>query len=267
MGVLEAKTALVTGAAKGIGRATVERFLSEGAHVFAVVRPASGPGPAGAHTLEADITDPASMAAAVACAARSDRLDVCVANAGAFLEYDSFIGADIGTWDELIRTNLVGVLVTLQAAARQMTPDRRGGRLLVTSSLAGLRGEPRSPVYGATKAALHAIVQSLAVELAPFDVTVNAVAPGQIRTQLNERNMRLLGQRRGQSLNQTRDSWVSRIPARRLGEPAEVAAAFAFLASDEASFITGEVVRVDGGELVSQGSVEPMAAEAEAPRA
>ncbi|HEX7299589.1 MAG TPA: SDR family oxidoreductase [Solirubrobacteraceae bacterium] len=257
MGKLDGKTALVTGAARGIGLATVDRFLREGAEVFAIVRSGSGDGPNGAHTVEADIDDPVSMAAAVERASRSRRLDVCVANAGVFLEYDPFVSAELGTWHEVIRTNLLGVLVTLQAAARQMTADGGGGRLLVTSSLAGLRGEPRSPVYGATKAALHAVVQSLAVELAPFGVTVNAVAPGQIRTQMNERNMRLLGQRRGQSLEQMRDSWLRRIPAHRLGDPGEIAATFAFLASDEASFISGEMIRVDGGELVSQGPVEP----------
>jgi NAD(P)-dependent dehydrogenase (short-subunit alcohol dehydrogenase family) len=255
MGILDGKTALITGAAKGIGWATAERFLRDGARVFAVVRADSGRGPEGAQTLEADVTDPASMAAAVDRAAAARRLDVCVANAGAFLEYDPFVAAESSTWEELVRVNLLGVLITFQACARRMTLDDGGGRLLATSSLAGLRGEPRSPVYGATKAGLHAAVQSLAVELAPFRVTVNAVAPGQIDTEMNERNMRRLGERRGQSLDHIRSRWMARIPAGRLGAPEEVAAVFAFLASDQASFISGEVIRVDGAELVSQGTV------------
>lgn len=257
MGILEGKTALVTGAAGGIGRATAERFAAEGARVVGVVRPGSSESPTEATQVEADVADPVAMARAVERAAEGGRLDICVANAGAFAEYDAFVEADPATWAQLIGVNLMGVLVTFQAAARTMTTSSRGGRLLATSSLAGLRGEPRSPAYGATKAGVHALVQSLAVELAQFRVTVNAVAPGQIATSMNERNMRLLGQRRGQTLAEIRATWVERIPARRLGGAHEVAALFAFLASDEAAFISGEVVRIDGGELVSQGPLEP----------
>jgi meso-butanediol dehydrogenase/(S,S)-butanediol dehydrogenase/diacetyl reductase len=126
----------------------------------------------------------------------------------------------------------------------------RPGRLLATASIAGLHGEPGGSAYCASKAGVIGLVKTLAVELAPWSITVNAVAPGQIDTAMNARDLETVGRQSGQSPEALlREHLDRRVPARRLGTPAEVAALFAFLASDDAAFITGEVLRIDGGEL------------------
>lgn len=138
-------------------------------------------------------------------------------------------------------------MLTFQAAAQAMP---RGGRLLATASIAGLHGEPSASAYCASKAGVVALVRTLAIELAPLSITVNAVAPGQIETAMERRDRGLLAQRERRSPDELlREHLERRVPLRRLGTPEEVAALFAFLAGPEAAYITGEVVRVDGGEL------------------
>jgi NAD(P)-dependent dehydrogenase (short-subunit alcohol dehydrogenase family) len=152
----------------------------------------------------------------------------------------------------VMRVNLLGVMITLQAAARSMVEAGRSGRLLATASIAGLHGEPGSSAYSASKAAVIGLVRTLAVELAPHRITVNGVAPGQIDTAMNARDLETVGHSSGRSPAELlREHLERRVPARRLGSPAEVAGLFAYLASDEAAFVTGEVIRIDGGELAS----------------
>jgi NAD(P)-dependent dehydrogenase (short-subunit alcohol dehydrogenase family) len=236
MGALEGRRALVTGAATGIGAATVRRFEAEGADVLGVdVAP-------GFDGFTADVTDPEQMAAAVRAAGE---LDVCVANAGVSL-MEPFVEGTVESWTRVIAVNLLGVMVTLQAAARAM-PD--GGRLLATSSIAGLHGEASAAAYCASKAGVVALVRTLAIELGP-DITVAAVAPGQIETSMSLGDLDEVAERVGRPAEELlRDHLERRVPAHRMGTPDEIAAVFAFLASDEARFINGEVVRVDGGEL------------------
>ena len=237
MGALEGRSALVTGAATGIGAATVTRFRAEGAHVVGVdADPAYG-------GVVADVTDPDQVAAAVLA---SGELDICVANAGISL-MQPFLEGDLGSWERVLRVNLLGVMNTFQQAALAMP---RGGRLLATASIAGLHGEADASAYCASKAGVMGLVRSLAIELGPRGFTVNAVAPGQIDTRMNSTDLQTVSRREGRPAQELLQAHLEqRVPARRLGTPDEVAGAFAFLASAEAAFITGTVLTIDGGEL------------------
>jgi NAD(P)-dependent dehydrogenase (short-subunit alcohol dehydrogenase family) len=241
-GPLTGRRALVTGGAAGIGAAAARRLSADGAVVTVVDTAPSA-------TLVADVTDPAQMAEAVEAAAGEVGLDICIANAGVSLMED-FTAGTLASWERVLSVNLLGVMITLQAAARAMVDGGRGGRLLATASIAGLHGESGSSAYCASKAGVIGLVKTLAVELAPWQIRVNAVAPGQIDTAMNARDLETVGRRSGESPHALlREHLDRRVPARRLGTPDEVAALFAFLASDEAAFITGEVLRIDGGEL------------------
>ncbi len=250
MGMLEGRTALITGAANGIGRATVERFLSEGAAVVGVDRVRDVSERPGLEWVVADVTDEEALSRAVAQAAEPAGLDICIANAGVGM-IENFVEGNRQSWMRLFDVNLIGVMLTLQAAARVMIDAGRGGRLIATASISGLRGEAApSTAYAASKGAVMALMRSLAVELAPHGITANAVAPGQIDTDLNWADVVALSMRAGRAPSDFRSDFLaSSVPMGRMGHPSEVAATFAFLASDDAAFITGETVRIDGGEL------------------
>jgi len=246
---LEGKTAVVTGGAAGIGRATALRLAAEGADVLVIDRAAPAePFPDGMLVAEGDVTDAASLATAMSLL--GDGPDICVANAGISLVED-FVAGDLDAWRRVLDVNLLGVMVTFQVAARRMIAAGRGGRLLATSSLAGIRGEPTIAAYCASKAAVIAVVKTLAVELAPHRITVNAVAPGQIDTDMNARDVVATAEAEGRSPDEIREELIrTRVPLGRMGAPHEVGALFAFLASDDAAFVTGETVRIDGAELL-----------------
>jgi NAD(P)-dependent dehydrogenase (short-subunit alcohol dehydrogenase family) len=238
-GLLAGRRALVTGAAGGIGAAVVRELQLAGARVVGVDASASYDGFVG------DVSDPGDMAAAVAAAGE---LDICVANAGISL-MEPLLDGDPGRWRAVLEVNLIGVLVTFQAAARAMAAHGRGGRLLAVSSVAGLRGESGTAAYAASKAGVIGLVKALAVELADHGITVNGVAPGQIDTAMHRRDLDVLGRRIGRpSADLLREHLERRVPARRRGLPEEVAAVLTFLASDAAAYVNGEIVRIDGGE-------------------
>jgi NAD(P)-dependent dehydrogenase (short-subunit alcohol dehydrogenase family) len=241
---------LVTGAAAGIGDATARRFAADGARVVALDAAASDDDePPNVKRMVGDVTDPEQVARAVEAAAGDEGLDVCVANAGVSL-MEPFTSGSVESWGRVLAVNLLGVMITLQAAARSMVDADRPGRLLATASIAGLHGEAGSAAYCASKAAVIGLVRTLAVELGPHGISVNAVAPGQIDTAMNARDLEAVGSAAGRAPAELLQEHLElRVPARRLGTPAEVAALFAYLASPDAAFITGEVVRIDGGEL------------------
>jgi NAD(P)-dependent dehydrogenase (short-subunit alcohol dehydrogenase family) len=243
-GRLAGRTALVTGGRRGIGAATAARLRAEGAEVAVVDVVAAE----GVH--QADITDPEAMRAAVERAAHGGRLDVCVANAGVFAG-TPLVASELDEWRRVIEVNLVGTAVTFQAAARAMVADGGGGRLLATASVAAFSGTEGATAYCASKAGVVGLVSCLAVELGPHGITVNAVAPGEIETEQNRAFIADIAAREGIGPDDVRARWVAGTPVRRLGEPEDVAGVFAFLASDDAAFVTGQTIVADGGKAVT----------------
>jgi len=199
--------------------------------------------------LEADVTDPKAVASAAEQAAQGQGLDICVANAGVYHFHD-FLSDDAASWESVIRVNLQGVLITFQAAARQMVAQGRGGRLIATASVAGIRGEMGASAYCASKAGVIAVVQSLAIELAPYGILVNAIAPGETDTHPSQDSRTTWSP--PNSLSPTLRPFLEKrfFPTGRRGEPDDIAAAIAFLASDDARYITGATLVVDGGQIL-----------------
>jgi NAD(P)-dependent dehydrogenase (short-subunit alcohol dehydrogenase family) len=229
----------VTGAAGGIGAAVVRELELTGASVLGVDAAPSYEGFTG------DVSDPSDMARAVAAAGE---LDVCVANAGVSL-MEPLLDGTPERWERVFAVNLTGVMVTFQAAARAMAAHGRGGRLIAVSSVAGISGETDTAAYAASKAGVIGLVRALAVELADHRINVTAVAPGQVDTAMNSRDLDLLARRIGRpAADLLREHLERRVPARRMGQPEEVGALIAFLASPAAAFINGETIRIDGGE-------------------
>ncbi len=248
---LDGRAALVTGAAGGIGSATALALAGQGAHVMLAVAP--GEAPAGRALAarvesfgrrgvvsEANVRSSEAIDELIATAITEfGRLDIVVANAGiARAAPLRELGDDL--WETTIDTNLGGVLRCFRAALPAMA-EAGWGRLLATSSISGaMQGWSEHAAYTASKAGIMGLVRSIALEAAPHGVTVNAVAPGLIRTAQSLDQVNSLGpegvERVGRSL-----------PVGRAGAPEDVAALFAFLASEEASFITGQTLLIDGG--------------------
>jgi 3-oxoacyl-[acyl-carrier protein] reductase len=233
---LEGKTALVTGASKGIGRAIALELGRAGATVVVGYRGGHDEAEAvaaeiGGRALQADVSDAASAAALVEAAGE---LDILVNNAG--LTRDGLLmRMSDEDWDTVIQTNLSSVFYTCRAAARPMM-KRRAGAIVNVSSIVGIHGNPGQTNYAASKAGIIGFTKSLARELGSRGVRANVVAPGYVRTQLTD----VLPEA-------ATDAMLVATPLGRLGDPEDVAGAVRFLCSDEASFVTGTVLLVDGG--------------------
>ena len=250
-GGLAGKTAVITGAARGIGRAIAERFLAEGARVLLADRAeerlratAAAVGDRGeVHAFVADVASPADVAALFAEADRlwDGHLDVLCANAGVAVA-QPFLEIDAETWDRVLAVNLRGVFLCGQAAARRMVARRRGA-IVNMSSTNGIMGERGLASYNASKAGVVLLSKTMAIELAPYGVRVNCVNPGWIESEIHD-EVRL-----DPALVA---GYMDKIPLRRAGRPDEVAGAFCYLASDDASFITGTELVVDGGQLAEE---------------
>lgn len=246
---LAGRVAVVMGGTSGIGRAIALALADAGADVVASARRsnlvesvAGEIEDRGRRTLRmsADVADRASLVAVRdACLASFGRLDILVA-AAAITKRAPSVELDDVDWRRIIDTNLTGTLHACQVFGAPML-DRKAGRIITIASLASMVGFFEVAAYTASKAAVAGLTRALAVEWAPNGVTVNAVAPGIIRTDLNRA---LIDSPRGKEL-------LSRTPMRRFGEPDDVAGAAVFLASDAARFITGQLLVVDGGFLAS----------------
>lgn len=240
------RTAVVTGGGSGIGRAIAEGLAAEGVRVAIVDIDAGRAETAarelgrGAIAIQADVSRPEDAARLAAEAARQlGKIDILVHSAGVGAER-SFLDTTPEEWRRIIDIDLSGTFYTCQAVAKVMA-ERRYGRIVTLASTAGIRGGTGRTAYGAAKGGVITLTKVMAVELAPLGITANTLAPGAIETELV----------RKMHSAETRVVYRRGIPLDRYGVPEEVAAAALFLASDEARYVTGAVLAVDGGFLAA----------------
>ncbi len=236
---LQGKVALVTGGASGIGAAIVARFRAEGAVTLAAdIRVADLGADDKPHALRLDVSDPQSCADAAAIAvARHGRLDIMVNCAGIARDIP-FLDTPVEVFDQVIAVNLRGTFLIGQAAARVM---QSGGAIVNIASVSGMRGNVGRAAYGASKGGVVTLSQVMAADLAPRGIRVNVISPGPIETPMLAPMMATSGA----------NEWRAAVPLGRYGVPEDVAAAATFLCSDEANFVTGHVMAVDGGFLAA----------------
>ena len=239
---LNSKRVLITGGASGIGAATARRFLEEGSKVCVLDRDPEANKkiknelPTLNAALNADVTNLDQVKNAFAEAIHAmGGVDVLINNAGISIRHN-FLDITPDEWNRVIAVNLTGVFFVAQAAARHMI-EQSGGVILQTASTNGIIGYPFYADYNATKAAVIELTKSMALELAP-KIRVNAVAPGYVLTPMQ----------RAEYTDAMLEAVNQKIPLRRHAMPEEVAALFAFLASDDAQFITGAIYTIDGAE-------------------
>lgn len=239
---LSGRVALVTGASRGIGRAVALQLARQGALVVATARGENAAQTAAdivasggqAESMGVDVTDAIALAEVPGRAVeRHGRLDILVSNAGITRD-QLLMRMKRDDWDVVLATNLTASFVLVQAAMRPML-KQRSGRIIAVSSVVGQMGNAGQVNYAASKAGLIGFAKALAREVASRSITVNVVAPGMIDTDMTR------------ALDAAGETWTTQIPLGRLGTADEVAAAIGFLASDEAAYITGHVLAVNGG--------------------
>jgi 3-oxoacyl-[acyl-carrier protein] reductase len=240
---LSGRVAVVTGASRGIGRGIAVMLAARGAHVVAAARNDNARAVADeivaaggqAEAASIDVTAAGAPEALVASTVeRHGRIDILVNNAGIARD-QLMLRMKREDWDAVIATNLTAAFALTQAALKPMIKQRRG-RVVCIGSVVGQSGNAGQANYAASKAGLIGFAKAVALEVASRGITVNVVAPGLIETDMTRA-----------ITESAREEWASKIPLRRLGTPDDIAAAVCFLASDEASYITGHVLAVNGG--------------------
>ncbi|MEO0398695.1 MAG: SDR family oxidoreductase [Pseudomonadota bacterium] len=245
---MRGKTALISGAATGMGCATAKRFASEGAHVVLfglggdILDAAAAE--CGGLAVHGDITDLGAIERAVtACDGKIDSL----VNAVGIAHYDDPLSVSDEAWDNTMAINLTGAMRLCRAVLPQMV-EGGGGTIVNIASVAAFRIAPMIAAYSASKAALVSLTQSIAHAFGPDGVRANSVAPGWIRTPMSEQEMRDAAAQNGTTMEEEFEALRVQMALKRVGTPEEIAACCLFLASDESSFVTGTVLAADGGE-------------------
>jgi NAD(P)-dependent dehydrogenase (short-subunit alcohol dehydrogenase family) len=239
---LDGKIAIVTGGLSGIGQAIARRMVEEGATVVAADRAAQETtlGPGALVPLCLDVADPVSVDSMLqAVLARHGRLD-CVVNSAGIGRDIPFLETTLAVFDQIMAVNLRGSFIVGQAAARAMCKTG-GGSIVNVASVSGIRGNAGRSAYGASKGGVILLSQVMAVDLAALGIRVNVLAPGPVETPLVSK----------MHTKEAHGEWTEHTPLHRYGRPEEIAGAAVFLCSDDASFVTGHVMVVDGGFLAA----------------
>jgi len=254
---LQGKSALVTGAARGIGRGFAEAYVAEGAtvaigdiNVEAAEAAAAAIGE-GAYAVRLDVTDQASIDAAVASVVETaGKLDILVNNAALF-DLAPIVDITRESYERLYSVNVAGVLFTMQAAARQMIAQGHGGKIINMASQAGRRGESLVAIYCSTKAAVISLTQSAALNLIPYGINVNAIAPGVVDGEHWEHVDAMFAKYEGLKPGEKKAEVAAGVPYGRFATPADLTGMAIFLASPESDYILAQTYNVDGGQWMS----------------
>ena len=257
MNRLQGKSALITGGARGIGAGFARAFVAQGATVAVADllldqarATAEAIGPA-TYALPLDVTRPESIEEAMAAVRdRAGGLDILVNNAGVY-DMDPVETMTRDSFDRLFAVNVAGTLFTLQAAARLMIAQGRGGKIINLSSQAGRRGEALSPVYCATKAAVISLTQSAGLDLIRHRINVNGIAPGVIESDMWDHVDALFARHEGRPLGEKKRLVGEAVPYGRMGVPEDLCGMAVFLASGESDYVVAQTFNVDGGNWMS----------------
>jgi L-rhamnose 1-dehydrogenase len=248
---LQGKTAIVTGAARGIGRAIAVRFGQEGANVTVVdLRQKEGQETVrlievvGSHAMfiHTDVSDGDQVQAMVRAVVRQwGSIDILVNNAG-ICPFRDFLDMEEDVWDQVLDVNLKGYFLCSQAVAKVMVEQGVKGRIIAVSSISSEFGGSSQAHYCASKAGINLLIKSMAISLGPYGITCNAVLPGTVETDIN---------REALADPEVRDYWSNRAPLGRIGSPEDVTGPVLFFASDDSNWCTGSMLVVDGGTSVN----------------
>jgi NAD(P)-dependent dehydrogenase (short-subunit alcohol dehydrogenase family) len=251
--LLDGKVAFITGGAQGIGLAVARAFAGQGARIMLAdivagkVDQAAGELGGDARGIAIDVTDEDQTEEALAKTVEAfGKVDIVVPNAG-ILVLQHAVDTDTATFRRVVDVNLTGAFITAKVFARRLIEQASGGRIILTSSLFGLRGGRENAAYSASKFGMVGLMQCLAAELAEHDILVNCVCPGQMDTDMIRQLFRDRAQLTGQTEQAVRQSLESRIPVGHLGPLDQLAGTYVYLACDLSRYVTGQSITVDGG--------------------